>query len=220
MDDPSLSEKEHISALRGLRRINEISHTAKQFFVRLKTALNYKLNERYRILDIACADGYLCIELARIAKRHGLGWQFQGCDISERAIGYARTLAAQSHSEVSFFIADAIKDLDVSRYDAVINSLFLHHLSNEQIVLFLSKLRYVPYVLISDLIRSQAAYFATNVGVQLLTRSRVVHVDGPLSVRAALTTRELDELAQQAGIDGAIVRRSWPLRQMLEWRSP
>ena len=76
------------------------------------------------------------------------------------------------------------------------------------------------HVVISDLIRSKRAYFGTVLGTRLLSRSGVVHVDGPLSVRAALTEAEMSELVEQAGLSGAAVRSCWPMRQLVLWSRP
>jgi hypothetical protein len=47
----------------------------------------------------------------------------------------------------------------------------------------------------------------------------VARVDGPLSVRAARTPAEYRALAARAGLPQASVRRVWPERVLLEWRS-
>ena len=54
-------------------------------------------------------------------------------------------------------------------------------------------------------------------GSRLLTRSPIVHVDGPLSVRAAFTVAEARQLAERAGLSGATIRRHWPQRFLLSW---
>ncbi|MCA9021331.1 MAG: hypothetical protein KDA74_14375, partial [Planctomycetaceae bacterium] len=52
---------------------------------------------------------------------------------------------------------------------------------------------------------------------RLLTRSPVVHTDGPLSVAGAFTVNEIKELAGQAGLDGFQITRHWPQRWLLKW---
>ena len=75
-------------------------------------------------------------------------------------------------------------------------------------------------VLVNDLIRGWPGYLLAKVGGQLLTRSPVVHTDGPLSVQAAFTRAELKTLAEQAGLHGATVSWRWPWRMLLTWRRP
>ncbi|MEM9345883.1 MAG: methyltransferase domain-containing protein [Planctomycetota bacterium] len=220
MDDPALPGSDHLLALKGLRRINALSRTAQTLFKHLCQRIGRQSKQPRRILDIACGDGDNTIQLARLMERYGLPWRVAGCDISDQSIGFARDLAGRRGIDMDFFTADALSDLETQGYDAVVNSLFLHHLENSQILELLSQLKHARHVVISDLVRSRFAYAATRIGVQALSRSRVVHVDGPLSVRAALTQTELRDLAVQAGMDGALVKPSWPLRQLLVWSRP
>lgn len=220
MDDPSLDADAHRLALLGLRRINTVSLTAPTLFRALRSRLGTDPRRERKILDVACGDGDTTLRVARLAKRAGLPWRFMGCDLSPQAVDFARRLSAGRRIEADFFIADAIKGLDCAPYDAVINALFLHHLEDEQITAFLHRLRATKHVVISDLVRSRFAYGVTQLGVRLLSRSRVVHVDGPLSVRAALTPGELAVLARQAGLGGVLIKRSYPMRQMLLWSRP
>src|SRR5204862_714569 len=88
------------------------------------------------------------------------------------------------------------------RYDAVICSLFLHHLDEPEAVTLLRKAADAAdrAVLINDLRRSTLGLWLAQAGSRLLTTSRVVHVDGPRSVRAAFTLAEAAALARQAGL--------------------
>lgn len=220
MDDPSLPEAQHVQALRGLRRINAISRTAPTLFHTLRKQLGSDPSQPRRILDVACGDGDNAVQLARLARRHALPWQVAGCDISHRSIALANEHAAKASVQLDFFQADALSGLDTQGYDAVINSLFLHHLEDEKIIALLGQLTHARHVVISDLIRSRRAYATTAIGVRLLSRSPIVHTDGPLSVRAALTPNELMALAKQAGMHHAVVQASWPMRQLLMWSKP
>ena len=220
MDDPSLPELQHLQALHGLRRINALSRTPQTLFKQLCRRIGDDRQRPRRILDVACGDGDNAIQLAELARRYGLSWHVSGCDISERSIDFACDLAKRRDSQATFFTADALNDLETQAYDAVVNSLFLHHLENAQIIQLLRRLQHARHVVISDLVRSRLAYGITSVGVRLLSRSPVVHVDGPLSVRAALTRVELQSLAEQAGMERAVIKRSWPMRQLLVWSRP
>lgn len=217
MDDPGLAEREHLKALAGLRRINAVSRTSAVLFRRLASLLGGGPGRRYRVLDIACGDGDNTMRLSVLARRRGLAWRFEGCDISPRSVEQARASAAERGLDTRFFQVDALGDLEVEGYDAVINSLFLHHLRDEDVAVLLERLSGARHVVISDLVRSGRAYLTTCIGVRLLSRSRVVHVDGPLSVRAAFSPEELRALADRAGLTGARVIRCWPMRQLLTW---
>ena len=75
-------------------------------------------------------------------------------------------------------------------------------------------------VLINDLARSTAGLMLAHVATRLLTRSPVVHVDGPRSVEGAFTAEEARQLAERAGLHGSTVGRRWPFRYLLMWRRP
>jgi hypothetical protein len=99
-------------------------------------------------------------------------------------------------------------------------SLFLHHLDEPQAVELLRRMSESArhLVLVNDLIRGRLGYALAWLGTRLLTRSRVVHVDGPLSVEGAFTRAEALELAERAGLHGATIVRRWPCRFLLTWQ--
>lgn len=218
MDDPGLNEAEHVRALRALARINRLSRTAETIAKHLRQRVGAGSSDRpIRVLDVACGDGELSLRLSGLARRRGMHWVVDGCDLSERAIDRASERAERRGDAAKFFQADALGALPLDAYDAVVNSLFCHHLDDAGVARFLRGLSNCRHVVISDLVRSRRAYLATLAGVRVLSRSWVVHTDGPLSVRAALTRDELLALAERAGLTGARVDRCWPMRQMLHW---
>jgi 2-polyprenyl-3-methyl-5-hydroxy-6-metoxy-1,4-benzoquinol methylase len=106
-------------------------------------------------------------------------------------------------------------------FDLVTNSLFLHHLERPEAVRVLENMhgavRGGGLVAISDLRRSAAGWLIAWAGCRALSRSKVVHFDGPVSVRAAWTVAELQGMAREAGMAGVRVERAWPWRMMLVW---
>jgi hypothetical protein len=101
-------------------------------------------------------------------------------------------------------------------------TLFLHHLVQEDAEQLLRRMAKAARrcVLVDDLVRGRTGYFLAWAGARLLTSSRIVHVDGPLSVRSAFTLPEVRALAEKAGLHGARFRRHWPQRFLLSWRKP
>jgi hypothetical protein len=73
---------------------------------------------------------------------------------------------------------------------------------------------------VNDLSRSRWNLGLVWCATRLVTRSRVVHVDGPLSVRGAFTPAEAAKLAERAGLTGARVAERFPCRWLLTWRKP
>ena len=128
-------------------------------------------------------------------------------------------MAKQSAGPVEFFTHDVLTDPLPSGFDAFTCSLFLHHLDEPDVLALLTKLRAANprLILVNDLERSRFNLAAVWVASRLFSRSRVVHVDGPLSIQGAFTVNEMQAMAEAAGLTGATVRASFPCRMLLEW---
>ncbi len=214
MDDPALDPAEHRRALAGLARINAVSGSAKVLWPALrKLAIQHA--RPLRVLDIATGSGDVPLALRRFAENEKLPLSFAGCDLSAVAI----EVATQSSGTVQFFIHDVLKDPLPSGFDAFTCSLFLHHLDEADVLALLRKLRAANprLILVNDLERTRFNYAAVWAASRLFSRSRVVHVDGPLSILGAFTVNEMTAMAGTAGLSGATVRASFPCRMLLEW---
>ena len=98
-------------------------------------------------------------------------------------------------------------------------TLFTHHLDDNDVVRLLDVMtsRSRRLVLVDDLIRSKLGYVLAWIGTRLLSRSWIVHTDGPLSVRGAFRPEEMLELAKRAGLESVQIDRNWPERYLLRW---
>lgn len=222
MDDPQLSSQRHEAALRGLTRLNAISGSVRVIWRPIYHFAKRLALNKLRVLDIATGSGDIPIALWKKARHGKLDLEIQGIDISPNAIEAARARAQAQGAAVEFVVRDALRDELPADFDVITTSLFLHHLADEQIVALLGKMQQAAnrMVLVNDLVRSPANLLMVRLASHLVTRSDVVHVDGPLSVRAAFKIGEIRELAEQAGLDGASVSRRWPCRFLLELRKP
>jgi SAM-dependent methyltransferase len=218
MDQPGLSPRRHADALRGLARIN--------FFSRSDAILWPHLADRARrgptrILDLATGGGDVPLRLWRRARQAGLDLRLEGCDLSPVAIDFARAAARRAGADVAFFVHDALAGPGLERYDAVVCSLFLHHLDEERAVALLRRMaELAPLVLVNDLERCWAGLALAHVATRLLTLSPVVHTDGPRSVENAFTLDEVRDLARRAGLGEVTLTRHWPFRFLMRWSRP
>lgn len=226
MDDPALPQAEHHHALDALATLNAVSLTAGSLargVIRL--ADPRPLDGRpLRLIDVACGGGDVTLGLAaRLAA--GLHTpdgtsrpvELVGLDISERAVGRARRLAAcRGNHAVTFEVRDVVRD-GCPPCDIAVSSLFLHHLADDHAVGVLRAMAQAAVGgVVSDLVRSRLGLALATLGTTLLSTSRVARIDGPLSVRAARTPAEYAALATRAGL-AATVRRVWPERVLIEW---
>jgi 2-polyprenyl-3-methyl-5-hydroxy-6-metoxy-1,4-benzoquinol methylase len=217
MDDPGLDPELHAGALRGLARINALSGSARSFWPAIRRLAPV------RVLDLACGGGDVAVRLAVRAKREGVRAEFAGCDISPTALNVARRRAESAGVAVEFFRRDLFADGPPAGYDVLTCSLFLHHLDETQAVTLLRQMSESAgrLVLVNDLRRSGVGLLLARVVTRVVTRSPVVHVDGPQSVEAAFTLPEVRSLAERAGLRGAEIRPTWPCRFLLTWhRAP
>ena len=235
MDDPALPVGEHLAALDALATINAVSLTGRQMAGAVARLVGSALpsNRPLEIVDVACGGGDITMSLARLLGRRlprpegrsaPVRVRVLGLDLSERAIERARIAAARrqagSEAVVEFAVRDVLAE-GLPPCDLAVSSLFLHHLDDPAATAVLRGMATSARLggVVSDLIRSRTGLVLAILGTTLLARSRVARVDGPLSVRAARTPAEVRVLADRAGLPQAVVRRAWPERLLLEWRS-
>ena len=221
MDQPGLEEKEHIQALRGLARINRISASARLLWRPIRRLARQTGVSHFRVLDIASGGGDVAIDLWKRAAADNVSLEIVGCDVSATAVAHAQQAAKGVSPAIRFEQRDIFADTPSEPFDIVTCSLFLHHLPKEKAVELLrlmSKLA-TQLVLVNDLARGYVAYVAAVIGCQSLTRSRIVHTDGPRSVAGAFTVAEMRNLIEQVPLTGATISRRWPYRFLLEWKA-
>jgi 2-polyprenyl-3-methyl-5-hydroxy-6-metoxy-1,4-benzoquinol methylase len=223
MDQSGLDGLLHRQALDALRRVNGLSRGDQAVwpFIQEFCEDRRKAGDTrpIRLLDVATGGGDLPVRLWKMASRRGLNLEIAGCDRSALAVEYAQDHAHREQADVSFFQYDAIGQALPGGYNILTSSLFLHHLREDEAVKFLGALMAAgELVLIDDLSRGVVGWILAYLGIRLLSRSRVAHVDGPLSVEGAFTCDEARALAHQAGWTNVAVRPRWPCRFLMVGR--
>lgn len=221
MDEPGLDPAEHAAALSGLGRINAFSRSGRALWPAIaRLARERGPGSPLRVLDVATGGGDVPATLAHLAARAGLDVRIEGCDVSPGAVAFADERARARGVPVRFFRWDALNDPLPEGHDVITATLFLHHLEDATAVDLLRRMRVAAAraVLVDDLVRGRPGFALAWAGCRLLSSSRVVHHDGPVSVAAAFTPAEALDLARRAGLDGATVTRHWPQRFLLAWR--
>jgi SAM-dependent methyltransferase len=215
MDDPTLDPREHVRALRGLERINALSRPVDAIWPALCRFARLKASRPLRVLDVACGAGDLLAALARRARRRGVALELAGCDISPTALAYARSRTPTCE----LFLHDVIGHDLPAGYDVICSSLFLHHLSDAQARTLLTRMSHAATlgIIVNDLLRHVWGWRLAWVVTRLVSRSPVVHQDGPQSVAAAFTLDEVRALAHSAGLTNVQLVRCWPFRFLLTW---
>lgn len=217
MDEPGIDPAEHARALRGLARINAWSRSDAILWPEILRVAR-SAGRTIRVLDVASGAGDVLVRLERRARSAGLSIEWIGVDGSAVAVEHAAHLARSANSPVRFQVGDALSG-PLPEADIACSSLFLHHLDEGPALTLLRRLIEVaPQALVNDLRRCWTGYLAAVIGTRLLSRSPVVHYDGPVSVRGAFTPAEALALGREAGwVDAKAVRR-WPFRFLLSGR--
>ena len=221
MDDPALDPAAHRHALAGLARLNRISRSAVAVWPAVRRLAAATPGRPLKLLDVATGSGDVVLDLAHKARRDGVALEAAGCDLSPVAVAAATEAATAAQLPAKFFQADVLSEPLPTGYDAIVCSLFLHHLDDGDATrLFRRMLAAGPrLVVVNDLARSAFNFAVVWVASRAFSRSPVVRTDGPLSVRAAFTPPELLALAHAGGLDGATVAPRFPGRMILEWRA-
>lgn len=218
MDDPALARGRHERALAGLARINRLSDAGAAAWAALRP-LAAQVNGGARVGDLACGGGEVVVEAARRARADDASVAWLGCDVSDVALDVARRRAADAGVSITFERRDVIAGEPPRGCDALMCSLFLHHLDPPDVVWLLRRMGEAAGrgIVVMDLSRTWTGLALAAVVPRLITRSAVVHVDAVRSARAAYTAAELADMAERAGLHGASIERRWPARMILHW---
>jgi ubiquinone/menaquinone biosynthesis C-methylase UbiE len=170
-----------------------------------------------RVIDIGTGSGEMAILLAQWAKQNGLRILIGALDKSERNLSVAHE-NTKTIRDISTLQADAcMLPLAENQVDYFISSLFLHHLSPDQVITVLRESYKCSRcgIVMSDLVRG----YLPLVGFQLIqpvfARHYLTKHDGRLSIRRAYTANELRILAHAAGLETARVYSHFPWRMTL-----
>jgi 2-polyprenyl-3-methyl-5-hydroxy-6-metoxy-1,4-benzoquinol methylase len=214
-----LGHQELKTALRDLSRLNKLSGSSAILWNEIKQHCESRNMQEVRVLDVATGSGDVLIDLHRLASSSGIKLRVLGCDINPFTVEAAANRAlANGIKDAEFWCADAITQRLEKRVDVVTVSLFTHHLREDEVVSLIDNVsNNTDPLLINDLARSTLNLALVTIATRLVSMSRVVHFDGPASVRNAFTPAELDDLARQAGLENFSIKNKFPCRMLLKW---
>jgi 2-polyprenyl-3-methyl-5-hydroxy-6-metoxy-1,4-benzoquinol methylase len=222
LDLPGVSQDSHDAALLGLERVNIVSRTGAVVWKALRHVAQ-DLDRPISILELASGGGDMAVDVVRRAELAGIPVEYTGLDFSESAVALARRRATAivriANSRMEFLKEDVFAWKPERRYDVVVCSLFLHHLSFSSATELLRRMAALSrrLVVVNDLVRGRWGYWAAKIVCPLVSRSEIVRCDGPQSVAAAFRLDEVRRIASEAGLHDATVRHVWPFRFQLTW---
>jgi 2-polyprenyl-3-methyl-5-hydroxy-6-metoxy-1,4-benzoquinol methylase len=197
--------------------VHRISGTVGHLWHPIQRLIATERLKQLSVMDVGCGDGWILRQLWRRARRVGCELQLHGCDFSPRALEVCQQACAAETIPIRLLHLDVTQQEIPKPVDVIVNSLFLHHFSNAEVSRLLTQFANTAGRLwvVEDLIRSSLGYGLCVAGVRALTRCRIVHIDGPLSVKAAFTLPEMRELLLGAGLQTAQLVKRWPERMLI-----
>ncbi len=174
-------------------------------------------NEVKKLLDIGFGGGDFIRDLHAFSQKKGKKITFYGVDLKQDCINYA-TENLKNIENVQLICSDyrAISPDLLAEIEVVHCSLFIHHLTDEQIIgLFQFCRQHHCMILVNDLHRNFLAYWSIKILTALFSKSYLVKNDAPLSVLRAFRKKELITLMEKAGFTDFEVRWSWAFRYII-----
>jgi len=227
MDLPGTDAGERARALRDLARFNRLFGGTRAILNHLasllpppQTAPAPSGGTPIRILDVATGYGDIPRAIVRWARQRGLHLQIEALDHQDR-IAELAARASAAYPEIRIHVGDALKlPYTDERFDVAFASQVLHHMEGEDQMRLLSELYRVARraALVSDLRRGRWPFLVTWAGVHVISRSRLIRHDGPLSIRRGFLGEELVRTAREAGWRRAKVSRHAYFRLVLVGR--
>lgn len=164
------------------------------------------------IVDLGCGNGDMLRRVSKLGNKLGYQFKLIGIDANKDSIQYA-TLLSLGYKNIDFYemniFSEKFKELS---YDIALSTLFLHHLSNEEILdklSFLSNQARVGIV-VNDLHRSKLAYFLFNM-ISFFINNKIIRNDGLVSIRRGFKKNELVNFADKLKIKSDI-QWKWAFR--------
>jgi SAM-dependent methyltransferase len=169
------------------------------------------------VLDLGTGGAGLPALLVGRARKMGLPMRVLALDWSRRNLAVA-CRATRLIPEIQLLQADALAlPLGSGQVDYVISSLFMHHLSADQLVRVLRQAYQLARraVIMSDLVRGWLPYLGYQLIQPVFAHNHLTRQDGSLSIRRAYTPKELGALALQAGLPEPRLYTHFPWRMTL-----
>lgn len=209
IDDPQIDVKLLRQTYQELRTINICTlgywptMSAVEYFLE-----RYGRNRVFNILDIGCGDGEILRRIEDYGRRRNFSLELTGIDLNPEVIFVAAQLTT---SKINFIHGDIFAHSENKKYDLIISSLTMHHLTNKKIVKLIQWMTIHTYIgwSISDLNRCAFAYYFARCFVKLAGLNHVICHDAPLSVARSFRRRDWVDFLTLAELDLNSTKISW-----------
>lgn len=209
MDDPGSDFELLRRTFRQFRLINRLLSRSRSLLRRwiLRDPGDTRL---LRVLELGGGDGELARWLYRQLAKRGRDPEVVSMDRDDRALGLAEE--ADDGTPIKLLGGRAPEDLPEGPFDYVFGNLFMHHLSDADLVDLFAELcrRGTRRCVFNDLYRGRLPLAAYSVFAGLFLRRSFAYYDGRASIRRGFRPKEVKTLAQKAGWARFRVYRRFP----------
>ena len=179
-----------------------------------KDALRQLKKDQITLVDLGSGGGDTLHEISRWCHSNNIESTLVGIDLKRDCVEYA-----QSHlNDKLTFIQDDYRNYSkyVKNVDVLHASLFVHHLSNEEIIeLIKFALENNTTLIVNDLERNPFAYYSIKWITYFFANSHLVKNDAPLSVLRGFKRKEWKHLLQSAGCKNYRLKWTWAFRHQI-----
>ncbi len=178
------------------------------------------LGKNLSVLDAGCGGGDTLKAVVDWARKKKINCQLTGIDLNNTAIQYARE-NCKDFPEIEFIHDDIFHHLlNDNKYDVIMSCLFMHHLSDDQIVrlLYLMNESTNMGFVINDLQRHPIAYQSIKFLTRCFSKSYLVKHDAPLSVLRGFSADEWKQLFSKASITSVKISWEWAFRYLVVYK--
>jgi hypothetical protein len=168
------------------------------------------------LVDIGTGSGDIGAVITRWARQHRIALNLWGIDLSARNLMLTRSPPNMTLD--TRIQADALHlPFKIGSVDYYLSSLFLHHLSPDNLIKLLATTFQSANkgIIMSDLTRGRLPQIAFKLGQPIFARNFLTQHDGMASIRRAYTPDELLYLARAAGLSKVRIYRHWGWRMTL-----
>lgn len=210
MDDPALPERVYREVLADLAKVNQVTMAYRPTLKFLEKALTGR--KHFTLLDVGFGQGDMLRRIADWADARGIEAKLVGVDLNPRSAAAARDVT-DARQPIRYITGD-YADLMSEKWDFIVSSLVAHHMSREELLLFLqvmeSEARRGWFV--NDLHRHSVSYLGYPLLAGIAGWHRIVRMDGQTSIARAFRLEDWLSLLDEAGISEARIERRFPFR--------
>lgn len=170
---------------------------------------------KFVIVDLGCGNGDMLRRVSKLGADLGLDFELIGIDANLDTICYAQELS-KGYVNISYVQMNIFsEEFNEMKYDIALSTLFLHHLSDVEIIDKLNLLKESARVgiIVNDLQRSKMAYFLFGI-ISFFINNRIVRNDGLVSIRRGFRKRELINFSKELQLESAV---DWKWAFRYQW---